>query len=139
VTLVGHPELLDEPWFATGRGRADNADLIDGYVAQWIAQRDRADVLKEFERVGGAVAPVFNAKDIVEDPHIRETKMLIEVDDPDLGSVLQHNVMWRMSESPGRIRFTGREQGADTEEILINELGYSPQEIEDFREQGVIK
>jgi crotonobetainyl-CoA:carnitine CoA-transferase CaiB-like acyl-CoA transferase len=139
VTLVGHPELLDEPWFATGRGRADNADLIDGYVAQWIAQRVRADVLEEFERVGGAVAPVFNAKDIVEDPHIRETKMLIEVDDPDLGSVLQHNVMWRMSESPGRIRFTGREQGADTEEILINELGYSPQEIEDFREQGVIK
>jgi len=139
MTLVGHAELLDEPWFASGRGRADNADRIDGYVANWIAQRDRIEVLEEFELVGGAVAPVFDAKDIVEDPHIRATKMLIEVDDPDLGSVLQHNVMWRMSESPGRIRFTGREQGADTDEILISELGYSAKEIEDFREQGAIR
>ena len=139
ITLVGHPELLDEPWFATGRGRADNADLIDGYVAQWIAQRDRADVLEEFERVGGAVAPVYSSKDIVEDTHIRETKMLIEVEDPDLGPVLQHNVMWKMSESPGRIRFTGREPGADTDDILMNELGYSAQEIDDLRQQGVVR
>lgn len=139
MTLVGHPELLDEPWFASGRGRAENADLIDGYVSDWIAGRDRAEVLAEFERVGGAIAPVYNAKDIVEDPHIRDTKMLVRVDDPDLGSILMHNVMWRMSETPGQIRFTGRPLGADTERILIDELGLTAESVGALREEGVIK
>ena len=139
MTLVGHPELLEEPWFATGRGRADNADLIDGYVADWIGRRDRSEVLSEFERVGGAVAPIYSAKDIVEDPHVRETEMLVEVDDPDLGSVLMHNVMWRMSTTPGQIRFTGRRLGADTDDILMDELGYSAESVRALREEGVIR
>lgn len=138
MTLVGHPELLEEDWFASGHGRADNVDLIDGYVSTWIGERDRSDVLAEFERVGGAVAPVYSAKDIVEDEHIRETKMLVEVDDPDLGRVLMHNVMWRMSETPGSIRFTGRPLGADTEEILVNELRYTQTEAAALREKGVV-
>lgn len=139
MTLVGHPELLDEPWFSSGRGRADHADLIDGYVADWIGQRDRSEVLAEFERVGGAVAPIYSAKDIVDDPHIRETKMLVEVDDPDLGPVLMHNVMWRMSETPGSIRFTGRPLGADTDEILIDELGYPAESVRALRREGVVR
>lgn len=139
MTLVGCPELIEEPWFASGRGRADHADLIDGYVADWIVERDRAEVLAEFERVDAAVAPVYSAKDIVEDPHIRETKMLIEVDDDELGPLLQHNVMWRMSKTPGRIRFTGRAHGADTDTILTNELDISPERVTALRDQGVIR
>ncbi|GAA3738974.1 CoA transferase [Leifsonia bigeumensis] len=138
MTLVGHPELLEEPWFGSGRGRADHADLIDGYVADWIGQRDRREVVAEFERVGGAVAPIYSAKDIVDDPHIRETKMLVEVDDPDLGPMLMHNVLWRMSETPGSIRFTGRPLGADTDAIL-DELGYAADTVRALREEGVIR
>lgn len=139
MTLVGHPELIEEPWFASGRGRAEHADLIDGYVADWIAQRDRDDVLAEFERVDAAIAPVYSAKDIVEDPHIRETQMLIEVDDDELGPVLQHNVMWRMTKTPGQIRFTGRAPGADTNSILTGELGLSTEQLEALRDQGVVR
>lgn len=139
MTLVGHPELLAEPWFASGRGRAEHVDLIDGYVAEWIAQRDRDEVLAEFERVDAAIAPVYSAKDIVEDPHIRETKMLIEVDDDELGPILQHNVMWRMSETPGQIRFTGRAPGADTHTILVDELGVDPERLNELKNQGVVR
>lgn len=138
MTLVGHPELLDEPWFAAGHGRAAHAELIDGYVAEWIGQRDREEVLAEFERVGGAVAPIYSAQDIVADPHIRETEMLVEVPDDDLGSLLMHNVMWRMSETPGSIRFTGRPLGADTDDILERELGYSAERVQTLRDEGVI-
>jgi crotonobetainyl-CoA:carnitine CoA-transferase CaiB-like acyl-CoA transferase len=139
LRLVGHAELLDEPWFASGRGRADHADLIDGYVADWIVKRTRDEVLAAFEQAGGAVAPVYSAKDIVEDAHIRQTQMLVQVDDPDLGRVLMHNVMWRMSATPGSIRFTGRPVGADTDSILHEELGYGHSEIAALREEGVIK
>lgn len=138
LTLVGHPELVTEPWFASGRGRAEHAETIDSYVSDWIGQRDRRDVLHAFEEAGAAIAPVYNAKDIVEDPHIRETNMLVEVPDEDFGTVLMHNVLWRMSDTPGSIRFSGRELGADTDRVLVDELGLSAETVRALREERVI-
>jgi crotonobetainyl-CoA:carnitine CoA-transferase CaiB-like acyl-CoA transferase len=137
LTLVGHPEVIDEPWFASGRGRAEHVDLLDDYVGGWIAERDRAEVLEAFAEAGAAIAPVYDARDLVEDPHIQATQMLTEVPDEDLGPLLMHNVMWRLSESPGRIRFTGRALGADTDEVL-GELGCTDQELGVLRESGVV-
>ncbi len=137
LRLVGHPEVIDEPWFRSGRGRAEHVEELDGYVGGWIAQRTRAEVLSAFEEAGAAIAPVYDAKDIVEDPHVRSTQMVTEVADPDFGKVLMHNVMWRMSESPGGIRFTGRPMGADTDELLA-QLGYQAEEVSVLREEGAI-
>lgn len=138
MELVGHPEVIDEPWFATGAGRVEHVDLLDAYVGEWIAQRTLADVVAAFTEAGAAIAPIYDAADIVNDPHIRETQMLTEVDDPDLGPLLQHNVMWRMSKSPGKIRFTGREHGADTDSVLA-QAGYSADQLQQLRESGAIK
>jgi crotonobetainyl-CoA:carnitine CoA-transferase CaiB-like acyl-CoA transferase len=139
LRLVGHPEVIAEPWFASGRGRVQHAELLDAMVGDWIGARTRAEVLAAFEEVGAAIAPIYNARDIVQDVHIRETEMITEVPDPDLGPMLMHNVMWRMSETPGRIRFSGRRPGADTNSVLIDELGYDPAEVASLREQGVIR
>jgi crotonobetainyl-CoA:carnitine CoA-transferase CaiB-like acyl-CoA transferase len=139
LRLVGHPEVTAQPWFASGHGRAQHADLLDGLVGDWIAARTRGEVLAAFEAAGAAVAPVYDARDIVEDPHIRGTGMITEVDDPDLGPLLMHNVMWRMSATPGRIRFTGRGPGADTDQVLTDELGYDAQQVGHLRDKGVVR
>jgi crotonobetainyl-CoA:carnitine CoA-transferase CaiB-like acyl-CoA transferase len=138
MRMVGHPEVIDEPWFASGAERARHADLLDRYVGEFIAARTRHQVLEEFEAAGAAVAPVYDARDIATDPHIRQTGMLTTVPDADLGDVLMHNVMWRMSDTPGSIRFTGRDLGADTAEILQGELGMTPEELADLAERKVI-
>lgn len=138
LELVGHPEVIDEPWFTTGHGRAAHVDMLDAYVGEWIAKRTRDEVLTAFTEAGAAIGPVYNAQDIVEDPHIRETEMLVEVDDEDLGPLLQHNVMWRLTKSPGRIRFTGRALGQDTQTVL-DELGYTTDEISQLRKDEVIR
>ena len=139
MSLVGREDVTDEPWFATGRGRAEHADLLDGLVGDWIKARDRAEVLEEFTAAGAAIAPVYNAKDIVEDPHIRETEMLTTVDDPDFGPMLMHNVLWKMSQTPGQIRFTGRAEGADTDEVLQEQLGYSADDIAEMRRKQIVR
>ncbi|WP_344303358.1 CoA transferase [Nocardioides bigeumensis] len=138
LELVGHPEVIEEGWFSSGHGRVAHGDLLDGYVADWIGERGRAEVIKAFEAAGAAVAPVYDARDLTEDAHVRATGMLVEVDDPDLGPLLQHDVMWRMSESPGRIRFTGREHGADTREVLTG-LGLDTDEIDRLVADGVAR
>ena len=137
MRLVGHPEVIDEPWFATGGQRVQHVDELDGYVGGWIAERDRADVIAAFEAAGAAIAPVYDARDIVEDPHVRKTEMLTEVDDADFGPLLMHNLMWRMSETPGEIRFTGRALGADTDAVLT-EAGISAERLAELRENGVV-
>ena len=70
LQLVGHPEVISEPWFASGRGRVAHADLLDRLVGDWIAARTRDEVLAAFEEAGAAIAPVYSARDVVEDPHI---------------------------------------------------------------------
>jgi crotonobetainyl-CoA:carnitine CoA-transferase CaiB-like acyl-CoA transferase len=137
LRLVGHPEVIAEPWFRTGRGRAAHAGLLDRLVGEWIGQRSRAEVIAAFEAAGAAVAPVYSAQDIVTDPHVRQTGMLTEVADPELGPMLMHNVLWRMSQTPGQIRHTGRGLGADTDTVL-GELGYQQDEVVRLREDGVI-
>jgi len=138
LTLVGHPEVLDEPWFASGHGRAQHADLLDGYVGSWIGARTRAEVIDSFTEVGAAIAAVYDARDLVEDVHVRETGMLKHVPDEDLGQVLMHDVMWRMSETPGRIRFPGRSRGADTDQVLVDELGIPAERVAELRARGVV-
>ena len=137
MTLVGHPEVIGEPWFQSGRGRATHVDLLDEYVGGWIAERSRDEVVEAFGDAGAAVAPVYDAADLVTDPHVRTTQMLVEVLDDDLGPMLMHNVMWRMSATPGRIRFTGRALGADTDAVL-SEVGCTADDLVSLRDRGVI-
>ncbi|MDA8263939.1 MAG: CoA transferase [Actinomycetota bacterium] len=138
LRLVGHPEVIDEPWFSSGGGRAEHVDLLDHYVGEWIAARDRDEVMAAFIGVEAAAAPVYDARDIVEDPHVRETEMLTEVPDDDIGRVMMHNVLWRMSVTPGRIAFPGRCLGADTDEVLIGELGLPGDAVQQLRDKGVV-
>ncbi|KAB2977618.1 CoA transferase [Streptomyces sp. SS1-1] len=138
LELVGHPEIIEEDWFATGHGRAAHADLLDDLVGGWIAERTREKVINEFTEAGAAVAPVYDAHDLVNDPHIRATDMLTTVEDEDFGPLLMHNVMWRMSDTPGRIRFTGRALGADTDDVLVGELGIDPGKVAELRQRKAV-
>ncbi len=138
MRLVGHAEVIDEPWFSSGVGRVQHVDLLDEFVADWVATRTRDEVVVAFVEAGAAIAPIYDARDIVEDAHIRATEMLIEVPDEDLGAVMMHNVMWRMSETPGSIRFTGRALGADTDAVLIGELGMDAETVAELRGEGVV-
>lgn len=137
MELVGRPEIALEPWFATGAERAQHSDLLDGIVGDWISARTRDQVMESFTAAGAAVAPVYSPADIVADPQVKDREMLIRVEDEDLGPLLQHNVLYRMSATPGAIRSTGRGHGADTDEVL-EELGLTTDRIAGLRAAGVI-
>lgn len=135
LRLVGHAEVIDEPWFATGSGRARHADLLDGLVSEWIAARTRDEVLEAFTEAGAAIAPVYDVAELLADPHVLARETITSVVDDDLGPVRMQNVLFRMSETPGEIRFTGRPLGADTDAILGGELGL---DVDDLRERGIV-
>ena len=137
LTLVGHPEVLDEPWFASGAERAKHADLLDGYVGSWIGERDADEVIREFEAAQAAVAQIYTIKEVFEDPQYQALDTITTVEDPDLGPVRMQNVLYRLSETPGGINWTGRKMGADTNEVFA-ELGLTEEQIAGLREAGIV-
>ncbi|WP_024287431.1 CaiB/BaiF CoA-transferase family protein [Cellulomonas sp. KRMCY2] len=137
VRLVGRPELVDEPWFAAGATRAQHADELDEAVGGWIARRDRADVVAGFEEAQAAVAPVYDAADIVADPQFQALGTIHEIDDPELGPMRMQGPLFRLSEHDAVIGFTGRAHGADTDDLLA-ELGFTDVQVAALRRDGAV-
>ncbi|CAM5657147.1 CoA transferase [Streptomyces spiroverticillatus] len=133
--LVGRPDLITEPWFATGTGRAEHTDLLDEAVGSWIARHTRAEAIAAFEEAEAAVAPIQDIRDVMTDPQYTALDTITTVPDPELGPLRMQNVLFRLSETPGTIHWAGRPHGADTEAVLT-ELGLSPAERTALRESG---
>ncbi|WP_326799993.1 CoA transferase [Streptomyces sp. NBC_01808] len=137
MRLVGRPELIDEPWFGTGAGRAAHAEELDEAVGGWIARHDAATVVAAFEKAQAAVAPVYDIRDVMADEQYRALGSITEVEDEELGTVKMQNVLFRLSETPGAIRWAGRPHGADTDAVLAG-LGLTGAEIAGLRDEGAV-
>ncbi len=138
MRLVGHPEVIDEPWFASGAERAKHAQELDDYVGGWIAQHDLKQVISAFEEAEAAVAPVYDIEQIMEDPQYEALGSIAAIEDADLGSVKMQNVMFRMSDTPGRIRWAGRGLGEDNSTIYGDELGLTEDDLAELTDKGVL-
>ncbi|BBH71512.1 CoA transferase [Actinoplanes sp. OR16] len=137
MRLIGRPELIDEPWFASGVGRAAHADVLDEAMSEWIGARDLKDVQEAFEQAQAAIAPVYDIADVFEDPQFRARDSVTTAHDPTLGPVRMPGPLYRMSRTPGRIRWTGRPRGADTDDVLAG-LGYDEEQRAALRAEGII-
>ncbi|MCX4833148.1 CoA transferase [Streptomyces sp. NBC_01016] len=135
--LVGRPEFIDEEWFATGSGRAQHADELDAAVGGWIGSHTRDEVVAAFEKAEAAIAPIYDIRDVLADEQYQALDSITELPDPDLGTVKMQNVLFRLSETPGSIQWTGRPHGSDTDEILDG-LGLSQADIVSLREAGAV-
>ena len=137
LTLVGHPEVCQEPWFASGATRAEHADELDALVGGWIAARPRDVVIEEFTRAQAAIAPIYTAADIVAEEQFAAIGAIRRVEDPDLGPLLMAGGLFRSTEGDAEIAFTGRPPGADTDAVL-GELGLTADELAALRAQGAV-
>ena len=137
LTLVGHPEVCQEPWFAAGATRAEHADVLDALVGGWIAARPRDVVIEEFTRAQAAIAPIYTAADIVAEEQFAAIGAIRRVEDPDLGPLLMAGGLFRSTEGDAEIAFTGRPPGADTDAVL-GELGLTGDDLTALRTQGAV-
>lgn len=137
LTLVGRPDYITEPWFATGQGRAQHADELDAAVSGWIAARSTDEVVSAFTEAHAAVAPIYDVRGIMADPQVAARGTVLTVDDEDLGPLKMQNVLFGLSDTPGGVRWSGRAHGADTDRVLTD-LGYDAADLSRLRAEGVI-
>ncbi|MCZ6630968.1 MAG: CoA transferase [Actinobacteria bacterium] len=137
MKLVGHPEVTSEPWFGTGRGRAQHADQLDAMVGGWISERSLDAVVEHFEEASAAIAPVYDITDIFNDPQYQALDSITSIDDDDLGPIRMQNLMFRLSATPGTIKWGGRGIGADNAEVY-GRLGLDSDNLAALSRLGVI-
>ena len=138
MRLVGRPDIAGQPWFASAGERVRHGDEIDRVVAAWIRARDLDDVLASFELAGAAIAPVYDVEQLMGDPQIKALDAITTIADEDLGPLQMQNLMFRLSGSPGSIRFAGRRLGQDNEQVYRDRLGLNPDQIAELRADGAI-
>jgi crotonobetainyl-CoA:carnitine CoA-transferase CaiB-like acyl-CoA transferase len=137
MRLVGHPEVIDAPWFKSGAERAKHADELDAAVGGWIGQHDFNEVVRAFEESHAAVAPIYDVVDIFNDPQYQALQSIIDLPDEELGHLKMQNVMFRMLGTPGRVRWPGHKLGQDNAAVYA-EIGVGPEQLADLRAKGVV-
>jgi crotonobetainyl-CoA:carnitine CoA-transferase CaiB-like acyl-CoA transferase len=135
--IVGHPELVDEPWFTDHEGRIAHADELDALIQDWIGQRTTEEVLEAFAEGQAAIAPIYSIAEIVDDPQYAARETITTVDHPQLGPIRMQNVIPKMSETPGRIDHAGPALGEHNDEVWA-EVGLTPERLADLRERGIV-
>lgn len=137
MQLVQHPEVIQEPWFKSGAERAKHGDLLNAMVSDWIAAHPFEEVVKAFEEAEAAVAPIYDVSDIMRDPQYQALRSIIRLPDEDLGQVKMQNVLFRLSDTPGEVRWAGRRLGQDNEAVY-GEMGIGPERLAELRAKGII-
>ncbi|WP_225771166.1 CaiB/BaiF CoA-transferase family protein [Inquilinus sp. Marseille-Q2685] len=137
LLLVGGDALARDPRFATNADRVRNRAVLDAIIGEWIGARDRDTALAVFRAEGITVGPVHDIADFMADEHVIEREVVVSIPDPDLGPLPVHNVLPRLSATPGAIRRLAPAVGADAEDVL-RRAGFSDEEIAGLRAAGAL-
>ncbi|MGY1411015.1 MULTISPECIES: CaiB/BaiF CoA transferase family protein [unclassified Luteimonas] len=136
---IGREDMTTDPRYASHASRTGQINEIDALVGEWIARHDSRDAVRIFNEHGVPVAPIYNIKDVVEDPHMQARGLMTEAIAEDLGRNIRIQAAApRLSRTPGEVRWTGRGIGADNEALYCGRLGLSAQELELLKEEGAV-
>ena len=100
--------------------------------------RTQAECIEQLVKAEVAIAPVADFRDLAEDPHMISRKALATIEDPELGILRMPDVMPRLSETPGRIRYAGLPMGVYNREIYQERLGLTEAELKELQAAGII-
>lgn len=135
---IGRPDLADDPRSVDGTSRAANAEFLQPIIENWLANKTRGEVVDLLNAAGIPVGPIYNAEDIWADPHFRRRKLLIDVDDPQVGPHTFVRTTPHLSAAPEIPTRPAPNLGQHSREILQKLLGYSAGQVDDWVAQGVV-
>ena len=130
--------LADDPRFATVADRLANQDALDTIINKWTRGQDAFELAQRLQAAGVPAGPVLRGPDLLEDPHYRERGTFVTVDHPQVGPRQYPGLPWKMSATPGEIRWPSPTLGQHNREIYGGLLGLDAEEVDALEANGVI-
>ncbi|KWC31340.1 CoA-transferase [Burkholderia ubonensis] len=137
MTLVGRPDLGDDPALAHNDGRVAQVERIDAAIGAWTALQDRDDVLAALNEARIPAGRIYDVADIAADPHYHARGMIVDDTLPDGTPVRVPGIVPKLGATPGRITRSAPTLGEGTDAVL-DSLGIDAATRDDWRARGVI-
>jgi crotonobetainyl-CoA:carnitine CoA-transferase CaiB-like acyl-CoA transferase len=135
--LIGTPEWLEDPRFASDKTRGDNGALISARISAWCADKTSAEAIAAFEQARVPAGPVYRLRQALDDPHVRASDFFTRIPFPGPGEVSLASTPVKLHATPGSIRCRPPLLGEHNDEIL-RELGYVAAEIDALTRSRVV-
>jgi formyl-CoA transferase len=135
--LIGKPEWKTEPDYATPPARLPRLRHIFDTVEQWTMTKTKFEVMDICNTFDIPVGPILSMKEIADEPSLRATGTVVEVDHPGRGRYLTVGNPIKLSDSVADVRRSPL-LGEHTDEILRDVLGYAAQDIAEIRMSGAV-
>ena len=137
LRVIGHGHLLDDPRYKTNTERVKHAADLDALIGEFIGHMTLAENMAFFDKHEVTVGPIYDIAQFMQDPHVLAREIVVEYPDDEMGTIPMHNVVPKMSGTPGAIRAPAPKLGEHNAEILGG-LGLSAAEIQSLSENDVI-
>ena len=131
-------DLLGPDKYATMAQRLAERERVNGIVGAFVASMDRDALLEHCRQHEVPAGPINTIADIFEDPQFAARQNLVEIFDPREGRVVVPNVLPKLSETPGELKWLGPDMGQHNDEIYRGRLGLSAEEVERLKSEGII-
>jgi crotonobetainyl-CoA:carnitine CoA-transferase CaiB-like acyl-CoA transferase len=141
MDLIGHGELKTKPGFRNNneRIRKESRQVLNKAIGEWIGARPLEEVVKECEKAGVTIGPVYNMEEISRDPHVKERGSIRNVPEPVSGKSFALPVSpIRLKRAPSEVQFPGLPMAAANDYVLQDLLGYAPDEIAKMKAEKVV-
>jgi len=135
---IGRPDLIEHPRFATNPLRAEHVEELHAILAPITRQKTVETWVQEMEAIGVPCGPVNTVDKAVHDPQVKAREMVVEVQDPDAGTISMAGVPIKLSATPGKVHGRAPRLGEHTEEVLAQWLRLSPEDVARLREENVV-
>ncbi|HEX7968071.1 MAG TPA: CoA transferase, partial [Stellaceae bacterium] len=135
---IGRTDMIDDPRFRTNADRVRNAEACEAPIAAFILERTLADALAFFEEAEITAAPIYDIDQFLADPHVQAREIVVDLPDEELGTVPMHNIVPRLSLTPGHIRTPAPALGEHTA-ALLGEIGCSAADLDALARAGIIR
>ena len=134
---IGREELLADSRFATNGDRKKHESQLANLLEETFSRNTTQHWMEVLEAEGVPCGPINNLAQMYSDPQVRSREMLVELEDPELGTLKNIGIPVKLSRTPGRIRRRAPDLGEHTQEVLL-EAGYTTDEVSRLLESGVV-
>ncbi|MET1074252.1 MAG: formyl-CoA transferase [Umezawaea sp.] len=134
--LIGRPELVDDPEWATPEVRLSKLDKAFALIEDWTLKHTKWEVMDQLNARNVPCGPILSTKELIEDETLAAIGTVVEVPHPRRGSFKTVGCPIKLSDSPVDIE-TSPLLGEHNDEVL-GALGYSPEQLGELRAAGVI-
>jgi formyl-CoA transferase len=135
--VIGKPDWATDPEYATPGARLPKLKEIFDTIEEWTMTKDKMEVMEICNPLDIPCGPILSMKELAEEPSLRETGTVVEVDHPTRGKYLTVGMPVKLSDSPAEVRRSPL-LGEHNEEILLKVLGYSSDEVAEIQRSGAL-